>query len=157
MKVTDSIGSPSPVKPCVRVNTIDISYLVVLKTILGSEQNNDHVLSVHTTEDLINVKQQTRSVYFLVYWARGGQIAARGPHVTRHSVFSGPRKHSGKIFKSEISFRLSQQMLVLRLPWTETLFYFDRLASICMRRYGPPLDAAFSMWSLRQINCPPLY
>jgi len=26
----------------------------------------------------------------------GGQIAARGPNVTRHSVFSGPQKHSGK-------------------------------------------------------------
>jgi len=30
------------------------------------------------------------------------QLQARGPHVARHSVFSGPRKHSGKIFKSEI-------------------------------------------------------
>jgi len=25
-----------------------------------------------------------------------------GPHVARHSVFSGLQKHSGKIFKSEI-------------------------------------------------------
>jgi len=30
------------------------------------------------------------------------QLQACGPHVTRHSVFSGPRKHSGKIFKFEI-------------------------------------------------------
>jgi len=30
------------------------------------------------------------------------QLQAGGPHVTRHGVFSGPRKHSGKIFKSEI-------------------------------------------------------
>jgi len=30
------------------------------------------------------------------------QLQARGPHVTRHSVFSGQRKHSGKIVKSEI-------------------------------------------------------
>jgi len=29
-------------------------------------------------------------------YAMGGQIAARGPYVTRHSVFSGPQKHSGK-------------------------------------------------------------
>ena len=29
-------------------------------------------------------------------YAMGGQIAARGPDVTRHSVFSGPQKHSGK-------------------------------------------------------------
>jgi len=25
-----------------------------------------------------------------------GQIAARGPNVARHSVFSSPQKHSGK-------------------------------------------------------------
>jgi len=29
-------------------------------------------------------------------YAMGGQIAARGPNVTRHSVFSGPQKLSGK-------------------------------------------------------------
>jgi len=29
-------------------------------------------------------------------YVRGGQIAARGPNVARHSVFSGPRKHSRK-------------------------------------------------------------
>jgi len=28
--------------------------------------------------------------------AMGGQIAARGPNVAQHSVFSGPQKHSGK-------------------------------------------------------------
>jgi len=33
------------------------------------------------------------------------QIQARGPRVTRHSVFSGPRKHSGKISKSEICWK----------------------------------------------------
>jgi len=33
------------------------------------------------------------------------QLAARGPHVVRRNVFSGPRKHSGK---SEISSNLSQ-------------------------------------------------
>jgi len=35
--------------------------------------------------------------------SRGGQLATRGPHVARHSVFNDPQKHSGKIFKSEIS------------------------------------------------------
>ena len=30
------------------------------------------------------------------------QLQARGPHVVRNSVFNGPRKHSGKIFKYEI-------------------------------------------------------
>jgi len=29
-------------------------------------------------------------------YARGGQIAVRGPNVARHSAFSGPQKHSGK-------------------------------------------------------------
>jgi len=29
-------------------------------------------------------------------YAMGGQIAARRSNVTRHSVFSGPQKHSGK-------------------------------------------------------------
>jgi len=32
-------------------------------------------------------------------YGKSGQIV-----VHDHSVFSGPRKHSGKIFKSEISF-----------------------------------------------------
>jgi len=27
------------------------------------------------------------------------QLQAHGPHVARHSVFSGPLKYSGKIFK----------------------------------------------------------
>jgi len=40
--------------------------------------------------------------------ARGGQIAARGPNVARHSVYSGPRKSSRNVFKSEISFNLSE-------------------------------------------------
>jgi len=30
------------------------------------------------------------------------QLQAPGPHAAHHSVFSGLRKHSGKIFKSEI-------------------------------------------------------
>jgi len=29
-------------------------------------------------------------------YTSGGQIAARGPNGARHSVFSGPRKHSQK-------------------------------------------------------------
>ena len=33
------------------------------------------------------------TLHRLVY-LRGGQIAARGPNVDRHSVFSGPQKHS---------------------------------------------------------------
>jgi len=34
-----------------------------------------------------------------------GQLQARGPRVAHHSVFSGPRKHSGKVFKSEICWK----------------------------------------------------
>jgi len=30
------------------------------------------------------------------------QLQVCGPHVARHRVFNGPRKHSGKIFKYEI-------------------------------------------------------
>ena len=39
-------------------------------------------------------------------YARGGQIAARGPTLARHGVFSGPQKHS-EIFKSESSSNFS--------------------------------------------------
>jgi len=35
-------------------------------------------------------------------WERGGQLAARGPNVARHSICSGPRIHSGNIFGCEI-------------------------------------------------------
>jgi len=34
--------------------------------------------------------------------------AVSGPLVARQIAFNGPRKHSGKIFKSEISSNLSQ-------------------------------------------------
>jgi len=54
----------------------------------------------------------------------GNELAARWPLVACHSVFSGPRKHLGKIFKSEIFSNLSQLVIVLRLTWTETSFYF---------------------------------
>jgi len=33
----------------------------------------------------------------IVFQNRGGQIVARGSHVAHHIVFSGPRKHSGKL------------------------------------------------------------
>jgi len=45
----------------------------------------------------------------LIIYNRGGQLAAR------HSDFSGPWKHSGKIIKSEISSNLSQKILVVKL------------------------------------------
>jgi len=56
---------------------------------------------------------QRRSSAHDIYSSRGGQIAARGPNVARHSVLNGPRKHSENIFKSGISSNVSQQMLVL--------------------------------------------
>jgi len=49
-----------------------------------------------------------RDLLFQMTCLRGGQLAARGPHVARHRVFSGPRKHSGKTIKSEISTNLPQ-------------------------------------------------
>ena len=39
----------------------------------------------------------------VVVCIRGGQLAARGPHMVRHSFFSDLRKHSGKVIKSGIS------------------------------------------------------
>jgi len=51
----------------------------------------------------------------MILYGSGGQLAARGPHVAHHSIFSGLRRHSGKIIKSEISSNLSQKILVLRL------------------------------------------
>ena len=33
----------------------------------------------------------------MIAYNRGGKIAARGPNVAGHSVFSGPRKPSGKL------------------------------------------------------------
>jgi len=41
------------------------------------------------------------------------QPQLRGPHAARHSVFSGPRKHSGKIFKSEICWKACGVTFVL--------------------------------------------
>jgi len=49
-----------------------------------------------------------------VLYTTAGQLAASKPSVAHHIVFSGSWKHSGKIFKSNISSNLSQQMLVLR-------------------------------------------
>ena len=77
-------------------------------------------------------------------YIRRGQLVARGLHVARHSIFSGPRKHSEEILKLKIS-----SSLVLRLTC-------QRLASLSIRRYGPPLKAAFQKWPLSQTNYPPL-
>jgi len=43
-----------------------------------------------------------------IVYSRSGQLAARGPNVARHIVFSISRKHSGKIFKPNIFSSLSQ-------------------------------------------------
>jgi len=53
-----------------------------------------------------------------IVYARGGQLAARGPHVARHSVFSGPWKHSGKIIKSEISSELFTVNVSVQANWS---------------------------------------
>jgi len=51
------------------------------------------------------------------------QLQARGPHVALHSVFSGPRKHSGNIFKSEICWKACEVTFVLRnwLRWIKCI------------------------------------
>jgi len=46
--------------------------------------------------------------FLLLNYGKSGQLAARVPNVVCHSVFRVPRKHSGNIFKSEISSNLSQ-------------------------------------------------
>jgi len=38
------------------------------------------------------------------------QLQGRGPHVACHRVFSGPRKHSGNIFKSEICWNACERL-----------------------------------------------
>jgi len=51
------------------------------------------------------------------------QLQASGPHVARHSVFSGPRKHSGKIVKSEIRRKACEVTFVLMnfLRWMQCI------------------------------------
>jgi len=61
----------------------------------------------------------------LVY-IRGGQLAAHGPHVARHIVFSGPQEHSEKILKSEIS-----SSLVLRLTCQRLTFISIKRMVLC--------------------------
>jgi len=42
-------------------------------------------------------------------YTRGGQLAARGPHVACQSIFSGPQKHlkhSRKLFKPDIFWKM---------------------------------------------------
>ena len=58
-------------------------------------------------------------LYLVIAYVRGGQFAACGPHVARHSVFSGPQKHPGEMIKPEISsnfasFLLEEHFLNLR-------------------------------------------
>ena len=59
-----------------------------------------------TTSMSVNTWSLNRNLKTFVIYSRGGQLAARGPHVARRSVFSGPRKHSEKIFKLKISSNL---------------------------------------------------
>jgi len=52
-------------------------------------------------------KKQLRSLT-IMHYDRGEEIAVRGPNVARHSISSGPRKRSWKIFKSVIFSNLPQ-------------------------------------------------
>ena len=65
------------------------------------------------------------------------KFASRGPHVAHHSVYSCPQKHSGKIIKSEVSSNFHRKCLCWGLTWTETCFYFHRLAYISNEQRSP--------------------
>jgi len=81
------------------------------------------------------------------------QLQARGPHMAHHSVFSGPRKHSGKIFKCEICRQAYEVTFASLncLRWIKSIctknksylfcvtFCFTFLFYDQIRRYGPPL------------------
>jgi len=71
---------------------------------------------------------------------KGWELAAHWLHVVCHSILSGQRKHSGKLFKSKI-------YPTCQVHLNRDLFF---------RRYGPPLNMAFSKWPSSQINCLPL-
>ena len=77
----------------------------------------------------------------LMDYGRGGQILPRRPNVACHSVFSGPLKYSGNMFKPEIC---------------SNLVTYAILDSIFIRRYGPPLNTAYSKCLPSEVNCPPL-
>jgi len=53
---------------------------------------NKRLICVHFYENMLHH----------IVLTSGVQLQARGPHLARHSDFSGPRKHSGKIFKAHI-------------------------------------------------------
>jgi len=70
----------------------------------------------------------TNSCYLVRYWllyGRGGQVAARGQHVTRYSVFIGPRKDSGRIIKSEISSNFASFLLEQRFSTWDREVYLE--------------------------------
>jgi len=60
----------------------------------------------------------------------------------------GPRKDSGKFFKSEISSNL--------LYLNRDLLLFHRIASISINKYAPPENAVDSKSPPSEINCSPL-
>ena len=74
-------------------------------------------LSVYTTRCLHSNQVRCSMVCDILY-SRGRQLAARGPHVASHSVFSGPWKHSGKIIKSEISSELFTVNVSVQANWS---------------------------------------
>jgi len=81
------------------------------------------------------------------------QVEVRGPHVAHYSIFSGPRKHSGKIFKSEICWKTCEVAFASLncLRWMKCTaqekwiipflcsFWFIYLFYDQIRRYGQPL------------------
>jgi len=72
------------------------------------------IVFLRDINNAISIKKHQTSLYSMFNYQlliRGRQFAVCGPHASRHSAFSGPRKYSRKIFKSEIFPNISQQIL----------------------------------------------
>ena len=52
--------------------------------------------------DKLDCHYLTTNSFYPTFINHVSVVQLRGPHMARHSVFSGPRKHSGEIIKSEI-------------------------------------------------------
>ena len=70
------------------------------------------------------------------------QLQARGPHVARHSVSSGPWKHSGKTFRSEICWKTCEVTFVS----LNCLHWINRM---CTRT----MNNTFSMYHFASFIC----
>jgi len=93
------------------VNWPQSLYIFILSTSLvscnlknGFRRFFPHIIYVTSNFPILNLTKRKcsppftsilRTHSFMHYRSRGGQIANREPHVIRHRIYSGPRKHSG--------------------------------------------------------------